>query len=68
MEERYGHRSTIVTGQLPIDESRHDPIDDPTYAEVILDRLVHNVHCIDFSGGSCGGSSPNNSMQSPSEP
>jgi DNA replication protein DnaC len=51
LEERYGRRATIVTSQLPIDKW-HDVIGDPTYADAILDRLVHNAHRIDLSGDS----------------
>jgi DNA replication protein DnaC len=51
LEERYGRRSTIVTSQLPIDKW-HDVIGDPTYADAILDRLVHNAQRIDLSGES----------------
>lgn len=40
LEERYGRRSTIVTSQLPV-EAWHAVINDPTYADAILDRLVH---------------------------
>lgn len=50
-EERHGRRSTIVTSQLPIDKW-HDLIGDPTYADAILDRLIHNAHRIDLSGDS----------------
>jgi DNA replication protein DnaC len=51
LEERYGRRSTIVTSQLPV-TSWHEVIGDPTYADAILDRLVHNAHRIDLSGES----------------
>jgi DNA replication protein DnaC len=51
LEERYGRRSTIVTSQLPVDKW-HEIIGDPTYADAILDRLVHNAHRIDLSGES----------------
>jgi len=51
LEERYGRRSTIVTSQLPIDKW-HGVIGDPTYADAILDRLVHNAQRIDLSGES----------------
>ena len=47
LEERYGRRSTIITSQLPVDRW-HDVIGDPTYADAILDRLVHNAHRIDL--------------------
>jgi DNA replication protein DnaC len=43
LEERYGRRSTILTSQVPIDKW-HEVIGDPTYADAILDRLVHNAH------------------------
>lgn len=39
LEDRYGHRSTIVTSQLPVDQW-HLLIGDPTYADAVLDRLV----------------------------
>jgi hypothetical protein len=51
LEERYGRRSTIVTSQLPLD-CWHQIIGDPTYADAILDRLVHNAHRIQLSGES----------------
>jgi DNA replication protein DnaC len=51
LEERYGRRSTIVTSQLPI-ESWHAVIGDPTYADAILDRLVHNAQRLNLSGDS----------------
>jgi DNA replication protein DnaC len=51
LEERHGRRSTIVTSQLPVDKWHH-VIGDPTYADAILDRLVHNAHRIDLTGDS----------------
>jgi DNA replication protein DnaC len=51
VEERYGRRSTILTSQLPIDKW-HAVIGDPTYADAILDRLVHNAQRIDLTGDS----------------
>ena len=51
LEERYGRRSTIVTSQLPVDRW-HEIIGDPTYADAILDRLVHNAHRVDLTGES----------------
>ncbi len=51
IEERYGRRSTIVTSQVPVDRW-HELIGDPTYADAILDRLVHNAHRIDLAGDS----------------
>ena len=51
LEERYGRRSTILTSQIPVDKW-HAVIGDPTYADAILDRLVHNAHRIDLTGDS----------------
>lgn len=50
-EERYQRRSTILTSQLPISQW-HDQIGDPTLADGILDRLVHNAHRIEMKGES----------------
>ena len=44
-------RSTIVTSQLPL-SAWHAVIGDPTYADAILDRLVHNAHRIELTGES----------------
>ncbi len=51
IEDRYELCSTIITSQLPID-LWHDNIGDPTIADAILDRLVHNSHKITLKGGS----------------
>jgi DNA replication protein DnaC len=51
LEERYGRRSTIITSQLPV-ESWHAVIGDPTYADAILDRIVHNAQRLNLSGDS----------------
>ena len=51
LEERYGRRATILTSQIPVDKW-HAFIGDPTYADAILDRLVHNTHRIDLAGES----------------
>src|SRR3974390_2476065 len=48
---RYGRRSTIITSQIPVDKW-HELIGDPTYADAILDRIVHNAHRIDLTGHS----------------
>ena len=51
LEERYGRRSTVVTSQLPL-SAWHEVIGDPTYADAILDRLVHNARRIELTGES----------------
>jgi DNA replication protein DnaC len=44
-------RSTILTSQLPV-ARWHEQIGDPTQADSILDRLVHNAHRIEMRGDS----------------
>ena len=51
LEDRHGVRSTIVTSQLPV-EKWHDVIGDPTLADAILDRLVHNAYRLELKGDS----------------
>jgi len=51
MEDRYGQKSTIVTSQLPV-EAWHESIGDPTIADAILDRIIHNAHKINLKGES----------------
>jgi len=51
LEDRHGVRSTLATSQLPI-EKWHDIIGDPTLADAILDRLVHNAYKINLKGES----------------
>jgi len=51
LDDRHGNRSTIVTSQLPVDHW-HDALGNPTHADAILDRLVHNAHVITLKGES----------------
>lgn len=51
VDDRHGRRSTVVTSQLPVD-AWHALIGDPTIADAMLDRLVHNAHRITLSGHS----------------
>jgi DNA replication protein DnaC len=48
LEDRHGITSTIVASQIPT-EKWHDAIGDPTIADAVLDRLVHNAHMITMS-------------------
>lgn len=50
-EERYQTRSVILTSQMPVTRW-HEQIGDPTVADGILDRLVHNAHRIEMRGDS----------------
>jgi len=51
IDERYQKLSTIFCSQLPV-KSWHQAIKDPTAADAILDRIVHNSHRIELSGES----------------
>jgi DNA replication protein DnaC len=51
LEDRYGRRSTLVTSQVPVADW-HTLIGHATYADAILDRLVHNAHRIELTGHS----------------
>ena len=51
IEDRYERRSTIVTSQVPLDHW-WEIIANPTLADAILDRLVHNAYRIDLTGES----------------
>jgi DNA replication protein DnaC len=51
LEDRHGRRATLVTSQLPV-EHWHEALGDPTLADAILDRLVHNAYKITLTGDS----------------
>jgi DNA replication protein DnaC len=51
VEDRHGRGSIIITSQLPV-EAWHDVIGEPTFADAILDRLVHNTHRLALDGPS----------------
>jgi len=51
LEDRHGIQSTIIAGQLPV-EHWHDVVGNPTIADAIMDRLVHNAHKISLNGDS----------------
>ena len=51
LEDRYAKRATLITSQLPFDHW-HAVVSDATFADAILDRLVHNAHKITLKGGS----------------
>ncbi|MGA7144738.1 MAG: IS21-like element helper ATPase IstB [Desulfobacterales bacterium] len=51
LEDRHGLRSTLITSQLPV-KHWHDIIADPTLADAILDRLVHNAYKLVLDGDS----------------
>ena len=51
VEERYGRGATLITSQIPVDRW-HDLIGEPTLADAILDRLLHNAHRLQLRGES----------------
>jgi len=51
VEDRYDARSILITSQLPIDRW-YEIIGDPTLADAILDRIVHNAYRIELTGDS----------------
>jgi DNA replication protein DnaC len=51
VEDRYDRRSTLVAAQLPISHW-HEAIGDPTLADAVLDRLIHNAHKLVLQGES----------------
>ncbi len=50
-EERYRRKSTLITAQLPVAQW-HSMIGEPTIADAILDRIIHNAHRIALEGDS----------------
>lgn len=51
VDERYEKLSTIFCSQLPV-KNWHESIKDPTVADAILDRIIHNAHRVELGGNS----------------
>jgi DNA replication protein DnaC len=51
VEDRYQNAATLITSQLPVAEW-HQVIGEPTFADAILDRIVHNAHRLELDGPS----------------
>lgn len=51
LDDRSGARATVMTSQIPPNKW-HDLVGDPTTADAICDRLLHNAHRIDLKGPS----------------
>lgn len=51
IEDRYDRTSTVVTTQMPT-KTWHEALGDPTIADAICDRLVHNAHLLKLGGPS----------------
>jgi len=68
LDDRQGQGATLITSQFPV-QQWHEVIADPTVADAILDRLVHNAYRIELKGESLrkhNGESPSN--PTPSDP
>ncbi len=68
LDDRQGQGATLITSQFPV-QQWHEIIADPTVADAILDRLVHNAYRIELKGESLrkhNGGSPSN--PTPSDP
>jgi DNA replication protein DnaC len=50
-DDRYQRRSMILTSQVPL-AHWHEQIGDPSIADSILDRLVHNAYRVELNGES----------------
>lgn len=62
IEERYQRRATLMAAQMPI-KHWHEMIGDPTIADAILDRIIHNAHKITLKGDSMRKKNPLNTTQ-----
>lgn len=51
VEDRYDRSSTVITSQMPT-KTWHEALGDPTIADAICDRLVHNAHVLKLGGPS----------------
>lgn len=51
LDDRYDRRSTLITSQIPV-EQWHTYLQDPTIADAILDRLIHNSYRLTLKGES----------------
>ena len=51
LEDRHGRRSSVFVSQLPV-ANWHEVIGDPTIADAICDRIIHNAHRIELEGDS----------------
>jgi len=51
LEDRHGRKSSVFVSQLPV-KNWHTIIGDPTIADAICDRIIHNAHRIELKGES----------------
>jgi DNA replication protein DnaC len=67
VEDRHGKASTLITSQLPLDKW-HDIIGEPTFADAILDRIVHNAYRLELDGPSMRKLKASEQIQSDASP
>jgi len=63
-EERYRRKSTLIIAQVPV-AKWHDLIGEPTIADAILDRVIHNAHRITLKGESMRKKKPKTNLTQP---
>lgn len=51
MDDRHKRKSTVLATQIPVDQW-HDRLSDPTLADAMLDRLIHNSYRLELKGES----------------
>jgi len=51
LDDRFGHSSTLITSQVPVADW-HLRIPDPTLADAVLDRIIHNAQRLQLQGES----------------
>jgi DNA replication protein DnaC len=51
IDDRTGTGSLVITSQLPLNKW-HDYIGEPTYADAIMDRIIHRAHKLELHGES----------------
>ena len=51
LEDRHGTYATLIASQIPVTHW-HELMDNPTVADAILDRLIHNAYKINLKGES----------------
>ena len=59
LEDRHGRKASVFVSQLPVIDW-HQVIGDPTIADAICDRIIHNAHRIELEGDSLRKTYPNN--------
>jgi DNA replication protein DnaC len=65
-DDRYQRRSMILTSQMPV-AHWHEQIGDPTIADSILDRLVHNAYRVELNGESMRKQRPSSRKPEPED-